>query len=87
MCSCNICGLRFDASERSARDYKAGRAEPRCILHRKRRPASRRVNVAMYRRWWLDRFSVEEIVEMGTAIWARPSQRVVGLTASVDGDR
>lgn len=65
---CAVCHIRFDASVRSARDYNAGRAEPRCLMHRKRKPRSSRTTLALYRRWWLDRFSVEEIVDMGTAV-------------------
>lgn len=54
------------------------------MIHRKRtRPATVR---AEHRRFWLDRFSIEEITEMASAIWARPSELRNGiLTASSDG--
>jgi hypothetical protein len=87
MVACEVCGLAFDASLRSARDYRAGRAEPRCMLHRKRKPLSKRTTIATYRRWWLDRFTLEEIIEMATAMWPRDAQRKAGLLASAPSER
>jgi hypothetical protein len=70
---CSICGIRYDVSARSWRDIKAGRVEARCVLHRRR---SRQLTVtATMRRYWLDRFTIDEICEMAEAIWPRPSQR------------
>lgn len=47
--------------------------QARCSIHRKRRrPQTVR---AEHRRFWLDRFSLDEIQEMAAAIWPRPSQR------------
>lgn len=59
------------------------------MLHRKRQPRSSRTSIAVYRRWWLDRFSVEEVVEMGTAVASvLPTfRRHLALTGSVEMPR
>jgi len=85
MVACAVCSLEYDVSARTHRDIKAGRVDPRCGLHRgKRRDAN--TKVAQYRRYWLDRFSMEEILEMAVAIAPFPSQqqpmRGAALTAS-----
>lgn len=84
MVACGVCGLYFDASPRSARDYRAGRTPPRCMLHRARgaRPQTR---TAELRRFWLDRFSREEIVDMAHALFPRGTTRGLpsALTASI----
>ena len=87
MVACSVCGIRYDVSARSWRDIKAGRVEARCVLHRRRRRAL--TVTAQMRRYWLDRFTIEEICEMAEAIWPRPSQRVMReghfLTAAGQG--
>lgn len=70
---CSVCGIRYDVSARSYRDIKAGRVTPRCIIHRRRRRAA--TIRAEHRRFWLDRFTLDEINEMAAALWPRPSQR------------
>lgn len=47
---------------------------------------------AEHRRFWLDRFTVEEIQWMASCLWPRPSQRgpmidgeMLSLAASADG--
>jgi hypothetical protein len=81
---CHICGLEFFASCRSARDYRAGRAEPRCILHRRRKGEREGVERAILRRFWLDRFTSEEIVDMAHALFPRGTGRGIptALTAA-----
>jgi hypothetical protein len=74
MVACAVCHIRYDVSARTHRDIKARRVEPRCVLHRRRRARSGTVTAA-HRRYWLDRFSLDEIVEMATAIWPMPSSR------------
>jgi hypothetical protein len=54
------------------------------MLHRKRRPRSSRTAIAVHRRWWLDRFTLEEIIEMARAMWPLDAQRKAGLRASAE---
>lgn len=68
MVECSVCHILYDCSARTARDIRAGRTEGRCMLHRK---ATERTVVARQRRDWLDRFSLDEIVVMGCAIYGR----------------
>ena len=79
MVPCALCGIQYDASARTYRDIQAGRVEARCVLHRKRKPRAATVTAAA-RRWWLDRYTIEEIAEIGAAVddWfqsLRPSTR------------
>ncbi len=83
MCRCALCGIRYDVSARTYRDIKAGRVMARCVIHRKRsRPAT--VTAAM-RRWWLDRYPLDEIVEMAQAIEGALGHRITALTAGASG--
>ncbi len=84
MVECALCGLSYDASARTARDISAGRVEARCVLHRKRKPREATVTAAA-RRWWLDRYTIDEIVEIGAGIvsWLPPSARTVEPRALV----
>lgn len=88
MVQCYACHLSFDVSARTARDIRAGRVEARCKMHRKRRPRPAVAN-ASHRRYWLDRWSLDTIREVGTAIWPdlRPGPPTVSgaLMALADG--
>lgn len=89
MVQCEVCHLAFDCSARSGRDIKAGRVQPRCVLHRRRRRKG--TVTATMRRYWLDRFTMDEIREMAEAFWPLPSQRAAvrdaaRLTASANDD-
>lgn len=76
MVECALCGISYDASARTYRDIQAGRVEARCVLHRKRKPRAATVTAAS-RRFWLDRFTIDEIVEIAAEIvsWLPPSAR------------
>lgn len=63
MVECALCGISYDASARTFRDIQAGRVEARCVLHRKRNPRRATVTAAA-RRFWLERFTIAEIVEI-----------------------
>jgi len=81
---CCVCGIQYDVSSRTWRDIKGQRVEARCVLHRRRR--RRQTVTASMRRYWLDRFTMEEINEIANAMWPRPSQRSPDfLTASGNG--
>lgn len=84
--TCSVCHIRFDVSARSHRDIKAGRKDPRCVMHARRNARPETV-VATHRRYWLDRFSIDEIVEMATAIWPRPRIGPLSLTAGTTPPR
>lgn len=92
MVACSVCSLQYDVSGRTFRDIKAKRVQPRCGLHRRSDPAGssrdEHTRVARYRRWWLERFTMEEIREMAVAIAPFPSQRAPrmgsALTASAE---
>lgn len=84
MVACSVCGLEYDASARTHRDITAGRVQPRCKLHRTKQRDNTRI--AQHRRFWLERFTMDEICFMAACIAPFPSQRapIVGqaLTAS-----
>lgn len=84
MVACALCGISYDASARTARDIAAGRVEPRCVLHRKRRPRAATVTAAA-RRFWLDRYTIAEIAEIGAAIvsYLPPSAREIEVRTLV----
>jgi len=73
MVSCVTCGISYDVSARTGREIKAGRVKARCHLHRRRK---RDLTVtAEHRRYWLCRFTLDEIRDMAEALWPLPSQR------------
>lgn len=58
------------------------------MIHRRRGPLGSRVSTerAVMRRFWLDRFSLEEVVEMGQALFPRGTDRAAAvLTAAANG--
>ena len=64
---CCECGTGLELSARNAREHRRKGTLPRC--RRCRYPSSSpKPSVAM-RRWWLERFSQEEIIEMAAALW------------------
>lgn len=76
MVACAVCHMKFDASERAARNYASGRREPRCVLHRKDKPRPE-TKVAEYRLWWLERFPPGELFLMGAAMEHRATRREI----------
>lgn len=66
--ACAVCDISFDVSARTHRNIVAGRSEARCQLHRERRPRPATVQ-AVHRRFWLSRFTVDEIKDMAWAIF------------------
>ena len=63
---CVECGERYTLSARRALEYRREGREPRC--RECRRPA-RQPPSAADRRYWLERFTLEEIKELANAIW------------------
>ena len=78
MVSCSVCSLSYDVSARTGRDIRAGRVEPRCQMHRRRRRTVR--PNAKARRWWLERVPLDWIVETGHMIW--PDLKTPGPSTS-----
>ena len=58
------CGAQFELSARNARGHRVKGTTPKCRDCRYGRDAAPRATEAM-RRWWLQRFSIEEIRELG----------------------
>jgi hypothetical protein len=64
---CSGCGDTFRLSARRARDWQD--RDPLC---RRCRTPARELTPAeqeRYRKWWLDRYSLEELFEIGLAFW------------------
>jgi hypothetical protein len=62
---CGECGGLFELSARNARMHRARGEDPVC--RRCRHPAKPVDQKALerYRRWWLARFSLDELLELG----------------------
>lgn len=65
---CDVCEIEFDVSARTHRNIVAGRSEARCVIHRQRRPRPATVQ-ASHRRYWLKRYTMDEIKQMAWAIF------------------
>lgn len=65
---CAGCGSSFELSARNVRAIRARGEEPLC--RRCRHPAKPvdEIQAAKYRRWWLERFPLDELREMAEAI-------------------
>jgi hypothetical protein len=65
--SCGDCGCSFELSARNARGHRHRGTTPQCARCRywAKEP---KVTPAM-RRWWLDRFTLDEIREMAAELW------------------
>lgn len=68
---CEDCGHVFSVRPRQARAIRAGTRKQRCSFCREpREGGARNFRVtALERQYWLDRFSVEEIVEIAEFCW------------------
>jgi len=66
--ACAVCAIEFDVSARTNRNIVAGRSEARCVLHRERKPRPATVQAA-HRRFWLKRYSLDEIKMLAWAIF------------------
>ena len=66
---CGDCGASFELSKRNEYGWRSRGLEPRCEWCR--RPPKPVTEAD--RRWWLERFSHEEIQGMAAAIW--PTER------------
>ena len=75
--SCGVCGRVFSAKARVSRDIAAGRRDALCDAHREQQrvcpdePIEQTVEWVpwAHRHFWLQRFSLGEIVEMAEMIW------------------
>jgi hypothetical protein len=63
---CSGCGYSYLLSTRRARDHRIRGTQPECRECRLARSVQVQVTEAM-RRYWLDRFSLEEIQELAAA--------------------
>ena len=69
---CSACGGDFELSARQARDHRSAGTTPRCSRCRygtKPPQATEKM-----RRWWLDRFTVDEIRELAAGLWPDDSR-------------
>jgi hypothetical protein len=64
---CGDCGGDFELSARRARDHRKAGTTPRC--RRCRLPGTAPKPTEADRRYWLDRFTLDEIRELVAAIW------------------
>lgn len=58
------CGRQFQLSARRAREHRTHGSQPKCVDCRYGHDGAPRATEGM-RRWWLDRFSLDEIRELG----------------------
>ena len=65
---CSSCGGDFELSARNHREHVKKGTQPRCAECRHGRAPRAKPSEAD-RRWWLERFSIEEIVQLAGAIW------------------
>lgn len=64
---CGACGGDFELSARRVRHVRAESLPLRCRSCRTGRVTPEPTEA--HRRWWLDRFTVDEIREMAAALW------------------
>jgi hypothetical protein len=64
---CTGCGDTFVLSPRRAREWRD--REPLCRDCRRKPKELSEAERARLQRWWLDRYSLEELVEIGREIW------------------
>ena len=64
--ACGDCGGSFELSARRARAYRSAGSAPRCAGCRSTREP--KVTPAM-RRYWLDRFTLDELRELAAGLW------------------
>jgi hypothetical protein len=65
---CGTCGGSFELSPRNVRAARARGEEPTCrICRRTAKPPDEAASEKL-RRWWLERYSLEELVELGREI-------------------
>jgi hypothetical protein len=64
---CGSCGTRFDLSPRNVRAWRQRGQEPVCGDCR-HAPKEDPVLVERYKAWWLERYSLEELLKLGREI-------------------
>ena len=64
---CPDCGGWFELAARNARNHRNPGTRPRC--RRCRLPGVQPKPTAALRRWWLQRFTLDELQELAAAIW------------------
>jgi hypothetical protein len=65
---CGECGGLFELSARSARARRTRGQEPVCRPCRHTPKPPTEAQLERYRRWWLDRYSIDELLELGREI-------------------
>jgi hypothetical protein len=65
--TCSECSDPFTLSARRARDWRD--RQPVCMECRRARREITEVERERLRQWWLDRFTREELEEIGQALW------------------
>ena len=80
------CGAQFELSARNARNHRVNGTQPKCRDCRYGHDGAPRATEAM-RRWWLSRYSIDEIRELGRHLdtFAGSDARVRGLGLLIHG--
>jgi hypothetical protein len=65
---CGECGARFQLSARNARERRRRRQSPICAECRNPSKPVDEATMERMRRWWLARYSIEELLELGREI-------------------
>jgi hypothetical protein len=63
-----VCGVSFDLSARNARAWRSRGEEPVCARCRHPAKPPDPAELERYKRWWLARYSIEELLELGREI-------------------
>jgi hypothetical protein len=65
---CGFCGSSFDLSARNVRAARQRGQEPVCAECRNPAKPPDEETMERMRRWWLERYSLEELLELGREI-------------------
>ena len=65
---CASCGGGFELSARVARGWRSRGEEPVCRMCRRLAKPPDPLEQARMRKWWTDRYSVDELLELGREI-------------------
>jgi hypothetical protein len=65
---CGACGTSFDLSARNVRAWRQRGEEPICALCRRKPQPVDPATAARLRKWWTDRYELDELLEIGRLI-------------------
>jgi hypothetical protein len=65
---CGSCGSSFDLSARNVRAARTRGETPVCALCRRTPKPVDEATMRKLREWWLDRYSLDELLELGREI-------------------